>query len=174
MALFKKKKSRFCNFGPKSSRHDSFIFHFVYRFFLSPFFVSIFSRLFLPVWPNVGTKSSQMYPKRAQKVATAVWIKSDIFNNCRISHQYLVYFCHNILYPDLSKITQWGHTGFCFWPLFLSLWQIFSFSLFVQSFQSDQSCSENDGPVLRNIFTSLWKRFLQAQKFEFTSPYRVI
>jgi len=53
---------------------------------------------------DVGVKSSQIVSKVALKVATVVFIESEVFH--------LGNFCYKFCHQELSKIAQSGHTEF--------------------------------------------------------------
>ena len=63
----------------------------------------------VPVWPDVGIKSSHFFELVAQNVATeAFTYKSDFLKISQRVAQYLGYFCKKICCQDLSKMAQSG------------------------------------------------------------------
>ena len=59
------------------------------------------------MWPYFGVKSSPISPKVAQKVANAVFLKKEVFQNSpKIVNLLLEFFCRELL-----KIAQSGHTA---------------------------------------------------------------
>ena len=65
------------------------------------------------VWPDVEIKSSQSFPKVAQKGATVILtlLRRDLFQIGPKSHQIFRQLWKKACGQDLSKIAQSGHTG---------------------------------------------------------------
>ena len=63
------------------------------------------------MWPDVGIKSSQIFPPNLPKRSNSSFnLKCDLFKITQNVSEYLGYFCTEICHQELSKIAQSGHT----------------------------------------------------------------
>ena len=73
---------------------------------------SVYYDEYLPVWPDAEIKSRQFFSKSCPKISHSwFYFKKLFFKRAQKVTVHLGYFWNKICSQELSKITQFGHTG---------------------------------------------------------------